>query len=170
MLLNRSHRLAAVVLGACLSLPALTQAAGKPELVKVDEAWIRPAVPGQTATGGFMKLTASKDLVLTGLSSPAAGTSELHEMAMEGDVMRMRAVSSIELPAGKTVALQTGPGNKHLMLMDLKRPLKVGDEVRLTLKLREPGAKKTFTQTIKVPVTNGQAAPPMGNMDMGHGH
>lgn len=168
MLLNRSPRLAAVLLGACLSLPLLASAAGKQALVKVDEAWIRPAVPGQMATGGFMKLTASKDLVLVGVSSPAAGSSELHEMAMEGDVMRMRAVPSIELPAGKTVVLQTGPGNKHLMLMGLKQPLKVGDEVSLTLKLRQAGAKKAFTQTVKVPVQAGQAAPAMGHMDMAH--
>jgi hypothetical protein len=169
---NRSPRFAAVfvaaVLGAALSLPGLASAAGKPELVKVDEAWIRPAVQDQMATGGFMKLTASKDLVLTGVSSPVAATSELHEMSMEGDVMRMRPVQSIELPAGKTVALQTGPGNRHLMLMDLKRPLKVGDEVSLTLKLRQAGAKKTFTQTVKVPVKAGQAAPAMGHMDMAH--
>ncbi|MGC4059523.1 MAG: copper chaperone PCu(A)C [Aquabacterium sp.] len=168
MPLHRPHRFHAVIASVCLSLPLLASAAGKPDLVKVDEAWIRPAVPGQTATGGFMKLTATKDLVLTGVSSPAAGASELHEMAMEGDVMRMRAVSSIALPAGKTVALQTGPGNKHLMLMALKQPLKVGDEVSLTLKLRQASTKKAFTQTIKVPVKLGQTAPAMGSMDMAH--
>lgn len=161
---NQNHRFTALFAGICLSVPLLALAAGKSELVKVEEAWVRPAVAGQMATGGFMRLTATKDLVLTGVSSPAAASSELHEMAMDGDVMRMRAVPSIELPAGKAVSLQTGPGHQHLMLMDLKQPLKVGDEVSLTLKLRQPGGKKTFKQEIKVPVKSG---PMMGGME-GH--
>jgi len=164
MPLNRPHRFAAALAGVCLSLPLLALAADKSPLVKVDNAWIRPAVPGQTATGGFMQLTATKDLVLEGVSTPVAGESELHEMAMDGDVMRMRPVPSISLPAGKTVSLQTGPGHQHVMLMGLKQPLKVGDEVSLTLKLRQTGSKKTLKQEIKVPVKNGQAAAP--TMDM----
>jgi copper(I)-binding protein len=134
---------------------AVDKTAGKNALVKVDDAWIRPAVAGQMATGGFMSLTAKKNLTLVGFVSPVARSSELHEMAMDGDVMRMRAVPSIALPAGKTVSLQTGPGHQHLMLMDLRQPLKAGDEVRLTLKLRTPDGK-SLTQTIKVPVKNGQ--------------
>jgi copper(I)-binding protein len=151
MSVNQPRRVAALLAGVCISVPMLALAAGKSTLVKVDDAWIRPAVEGQMATGGFMSLTAKRNLTLVGFVSPVARSSELHEMAMDGDVMRMRAVPSIELPAGKTVSLQTGPGHQHLMLMDLRQPLKVGDEVRLTLKLRTPEGK-ALTQTVKVPV------------------
>ena len=154
MSVNQPRRVAALLAGVCLGLPMLVCAADKDALVKVSDAWIRPAVAGQMATGGFMSLTASKNLTLVGFASPVAGASELHEMAMDADVMRMRPVSSIALPAGKTVSLQTGPGHQHLMLMDLKRPLKEGDEVRLTLKLRTPDGK-ALSQTVKVPVKNG---------------
>lgn len=121
------------------------------ETVVVDNAWIRPTVQGQTATGGYMTLTALKDLALTGLSTPAAKTAELHEMVMEGSIMRMRAISSLSLPAGKPVVMRPGPGGHHLMLMDLKQALKEGDEVTLTLQLRTP-AGKALKQVVKVPV------------------
>ena len=170
MFVNQPRRVAALLAGVCLSLPMLALAAGdtaagtaakstdkavgQSALVKVSDAWIRPAVAGQMATGGFMSLTAEKNLTLVGVASPVAGSSELHEMAMDGDVMRMRPVSSVALPAGKTVSLRTGPGHQHLMLMDLKRPLKEGDEVRLTLKLRTPDGK-ALSQTVAVPVKSG---------------
>lgn len=160
-------RVAVLMAGVGVSLPMQAFAAGKSALVKVEDAWIRPAVEGQMATGGFMSLTATKKLTLVGFVSPVARSSELHEMAMDGDVMRMRAVPSIELPAGKAVSLQIGPGHQHLMLMDLKQALKAGDEVRLTLKLRMPDGK-ALTQTIMVPVKNGQMMKGMG--DDAHAH
>ncbi len=120
-------------------------------LVQVADAWVRQAVPGQTATGGFMTLTASRELTLVGFASPAAGETELHDMVMDGDVMRMRAMPSLALPAGQPVALRPGVGGQHLMLMGLKRPLKAGDTLSLTLKLRTPDGK-LLKQTVKVPV------------------
>lgn len=131
--------------------PGAGAAKTKVALVKVDAAWIRPAVKGQMATGGFMTLTASQPLTLTGFGTSAAGESELHEMAMDGSVMRMRAIESLPLPAGKAVVLRPGAGGQHLMLMGLVKPLKAGDEVRLTLKLRTAGGQN-LTQDIKVPV------------------
>jgi len=119
--------------------------------VKVEAAWVRPAVPGQMGTGGFMQLTAPVDLKLVGLSSPAAGQAQLHEMAMVGDVMQMREAAPLALPAGQMVALQPGPGHQHLMLMDLKHPLKVGDQVKLVLKFQRPDGK-VIKQTVMVPV------------------
>lgn len=129
---------------------APTQHAQAP-LVQVDGSWIRATVKGQMATGGFMSLTASQPLTLTGFSSPAAGESELHEMDMDGGVMRMRAIESLPLPAGKAVTLRPGAGGQHLMLMDLKQPLKEGDLVSLTLRLRTADGQN-LTQDIKVPV------------------
>ncbi len=180
--------LASALLGiglSALALPALsagpgTQAASKPTvaaaqpIVQIEAPWIRPTVKGQTATGAFMGLKASHDLVLLGFSTPVAAESELHEMIMDGDVMRMRAIESLPLPADQSVALKPGAGGKHLMLMGLKRQLKAGDAVKLRLKLR--GAEgKVFTQEINVPVRAGTvtgaapAASAQGH-DHHHGH
>ena len=91
------------------------------EGVDVQGAWARATVLGQKATGAFMKLTAKDGAKLVGAASPVAGVTEVHEMKMEGDVMRMRAIPGLDLPAGKTVELK--PGGYHVMLMDLKAPL-----------------------------------------------
>ena len=127
-------------------------------LLVVDGAWIRPAVPGQQATGGYMRLTAARDLSLVGFSTPVAAEAQLHEMAMVGDVMTMREARPVALPAGQVVALQPGNGQRHLMLMGLRKPLKEGDQVRLTLKLRTP-AGQAVTQVVSVPVRKTAPAP-----------
>lgn len=88
--------------------------------VAAEGAWARASVPGQKATGAFMRLTASEATRLVRAESPAAGVTEVHEMKMEGDVMKMRAVPALDLPAGKAVELK--PGGYHVMLMDLKAP------------------------------------------------
>lgn len=123
-------------------------------LVRVEGAWIRPTVKGQMATGGYMVLTSRTNLFLTGLSTPVAGSAEIHVMKMEGDVMRMRAVPNLMLPAGRTVSLMPGADQHHIMLMDLKRPLQEGEQVTLVLQLQlENGQKRT--QTVTVPVRTG---------------
>jgi len=127
--------------------------------VKVEGAWVRPAVKGQSATGGYMRLTASADLKLMGFSSPVAAEAQLHEMVMDGDVMQMREAGPLPLPAGTAVALQPGAGHQHLMLMGLKRPLKVGDEIKLVLKLQS-AAGKALTQAVIVPVRSTAPASP----------
>jgi copper(I)-binding protein len=113
------------------SIFALTLAAGAAAEVRVDEPWSRATVAGQQASGAFMTLTSSSDARLVAVESPAAGLAEIHEMAMENNVMRMRAIDSLALPAGKPVELR--PGGHHLMLLDLKKPLEAGRSVPLTL-------------------------------------
>lgn len=142
-----SRRLASFLL-ALMALPAAAQpAAGSP--LKVEAAWIRASVPGQSGTGAFMRLTAQESMSLVGLTSPVAGVAEVHEMKLEGDVMRMRAIASLALPAGQAVELK--PGGYHLMLMDLKSPLKADTRVPLTLVLRD--AKGTERRVdLQVPV------------------
>jgi len=135
-------------------VPAKASAKTDAPLVRVDDAWIRATVKGQSGTGGFMILTASQPLTLVGFSTTVAAESELHEMAMDGSVMRMHAVQALPLPAGQAVELRPGMGGHHLMLMDLKQQLKEGDEVILTLKLRAPDGK-SLTQEVKVPVKSG---------------
>lgn len=117
--------------------------------VQVKDAWARPALQGQTATGAFMSLTSSEGARLVGASSPVAGVVELHEMVMEGSVMRMRAIAGLDLPAGRAVELK--PGGFHVMLMDLKRPLKAGERVPVELRI-ETRDKRLVTQPIEVEV------------------
>ncbi len=134
---------------------------------KVEGAWVRSAVPGQQGTGGFMKLTAPEPMQLIGLSTPVAGSADVHEMKMEGDVMRMRSVPKLDLPAGKTVELK--PGGYHLMLMDLKQPLTAGATVALTLLLRDAKGRDSKLE-VKVPVANSAPGTPAGGHMNGHKH
>lgn len=121
----------------------------KQGLVQVEGAWIRATVKGQAVTGGFMDLTSSQALTLVGFETTVAKHAELHEMAMEGDVMRMRAIDALPLPAGTTVSLK--PGAHHLMLTDLKRPLSEGESVSLTLLLKGADGQ-VRKQVVSVPV------------------
>jgi len=117
--------------------------------VEVHDAWARPAVPGQMGTGAFMTLTSPEGARLIGVASPVAGVAEIHEMALDNNVMRMRGVGALELPAGRAVQLK--PGGHHLMLMDLKRPLKVGDQVPLELQLELRDGRRV-TQPVQAEV------------------
>ena len=127
MTLHRITRPALIAL-ALLAGQAHAQATAP---VAVDGAWARATVQGQKATGAFMRLTAKDGARLVRAESPAAGVVEVHEMKMEGDIMKMRAIPALDLPAGKTVELK--PGGYHVMLMDLKAPLAKGASVPLTL-------------------------------------
>jgi len=97
----------------------------------VRDAWVRATVPQQKATGAFMTLDASLDSKLVSATSPVSDHVEIHEMVMQDDVMKMRQIPSIALPAGKVVELK--PGGYHIMLLDLKQQIRAGDQVPLTL-------------------------------------
>lgn len=107
--------------------------------VDVAGAWARGTVPGQSVSGAYVELTSKSGATLVGVAGKLAGAAELHEMKTENGVMKMRHVDAIELPAGKTVAL--APGGYHIMLMDLKKPLKPGETLPLTLTLRNAAGK-----------------------------
>lgn len=117
--------------------------------VKVEEPWVRGTVATQKATGAFMRLTADKNARLVSASSPVAGVVEIHEMAMVDNVMKMRQIPGLDLPAGRTTDLK--PGGYHVMLMDLKAPLKDGDTVELNLVVEGKDGKKE-NLALKVPV------------------
>ncbi|MDB5870393.1 MAG: hypothetical protein JWP96_2725 [Polaromonas sp.] len=127
----------------------LTQPVRPGQPVQVKDAWVRTAVPGQQGTGAFMTLTAKAATRLVGLSSPVAGVAEVHEMKMEGDVMRMRALPGLDLPAGKPVQLKSG--GFHIMLMDLKQPLPKGGTVPLTLLFKDARGVESRLE-LKLPV------------------
>ena len=118
--------------------------------VTVTDAWARATVPGQKATGAFMKITAKDNAKLVSASSSVAGVVEIHEMKMEKDVMKMAALpNGLELPAGKAVELK--PGGYHVMLMDLKVPLAKDSTVPLTLTVQDAkGAKSNIELQVKV--------------------
>ena len=117
--------------------------------VTVSEPWVRATVPNQKASGAFMRVQSATAVRLVGVSTPAAGRAELHEMAMENNTMRMRQVDAIDLPAGKAVNLASG--SLHVMLFDLKRQLKEGETVPVTLVLQD-GAKKGSSVTVEAKV------------------
>jgi len=118
---------------ALLGWVSLATAAAGHAQVEARAAWVRGTVQGQTTAGAYMELTSGQRASLLGAESPAARSAELHEMKMDGDVMRMRTVPRLELPPGKTVELK--PGGYHMMLVDLKRPLRKGDLVPIRLKV-----------------------------------
>jgi len=125
--------------------------------LQIENAYTRSTVPGQMAAGGFMKIE-NKGAVdqLISASSPVAGEVQLHEMAMEGNVMKMRQVKDIPVPAGGAVELK--PGGLHLMFMNIKAPLAAGETVPVKLKFAKAGEVE-----VKMPVNA------MGAQGSGHG-
>jgi len=139
---HRTPSLIAAVFAAAFAGPATAQIAGS-------YAWVRGTVAGQMSTGAFMRLSSPADMTLVGVASPAAKVVELHEMKMDGGMMKMSAVGRLPLPAGKSIELK--PGGYHVMLMDLVQPLKEGDIVTVTLTFEDKaGAKQTIA--VKAPV------------------
>lgn len=126
----------------------------------VEDAWIRATVLGQQGTGGFMTLKSKDGVTLTGVSVDAAvGIAELHEMALDGDVMRMHAVEQLAVPAGKPVVLKSG--GHHLMLVGLKTPLVKGSKVNVTFSYRDAkgvAGKQSVAITVDT-VAPGQTMP-----------
>lgn len=147
---------------------ALLLAAQAHAQVSVQDAWVRASVPQQKATGAFMRLTAAQDTRLVAVSSPLAAVAEVHEMKMEGDVMKMRAMPALALPAGKAVELK--PGGYHIMLMDLKQPAAAGSTVPLTLVLESKDGQRQSLE-VQAPVRALGAGPASGHdAHGGHGN
>lgn len=113
--------------------------------VQVKDPWVRATVSEQKVTGAFMQLSAQRDVRLVEARSPIAGVVEIHEMKMDGGIMRMRPIPGIDLPAGRAVELK--PGGYHVMLIDLKRQVKVGETVPLTLVVEGKDKKR---ETVEV--------------------
>jgi periplasmic copper chaperone A len=115
----------------------------------VTDAWIRGTVAQQRATGLFAQVTSTTGGRIVEVRSPVANVVELHEMRMDGDVMKMRAVAGLDLPAGKAVALK--PGGYHVMLIDLKQQLKPGERVPVTLVIEGKQGQRENVE-LQVPV------------------
>lgn len=128
--------------------------------VTVTDPWIRATVPAQKSSGAFMQVTSKQAARLVGVRTPVAGNAELHQMEMQGQSMKMRPVESIELPAGKAVNLSSG--GYHVMLFDLKRQLKEGETVPVTLVVEDAKHKRADV-TVNVPVKPLDYSAPAGH-------
>lgn len=136
------NKLKTVVLVAALAAAPLAHAQTPAPQVQATNAWSR-ATPGGASTGAvYVTLASPAGDTLTGVSSSVATTASVHEMAMDGNVMRMRPMPGLPLPPGKPVTLQ--PGGYHIMLEGLKAPLKQGQTLPLHL---------TFAKSAPVDVT-----------------
>lgn len=153
------------MLVAMLLAVAAAAAHAQADIVTVKDAWARATVPGQKGTGAFMTLTAREAVRVTGGASPVAGVVEIHETKMDNNVMRMRPIDALELPAGRPVEMK--PGGHHVMLMDLRQPLKAGDKVPLELRIETADGKRA---TVPVQLDVRAANAPAGRHGHGHMH
>lgn len=157
-----------------LALAVLLSAAASAHeaTVHVTQPFVRATVPQQQATGAFMTLRAAHDAKLVAASSPLAGQVEIHEVSMDGDVMKMRQIPVLDLPAGQPVVL--APGGYHLMLLDLKQQLQPRHTVPLTLTIDlGDGQRKDFRVDAPVQALGGVASPQDGGAHSqpdGHTH
>lgn len=145
-------------LGLALGLSLITQSALAQTTVK--EPWVRGTVAQQKATGMFARITSAGGGRLVSGSSPVAGVVEIHEMAMDNNVMKMRQIPGLALPAGKAVELK--PGGYHVMLLDLKAQVKEGDVVPVTLVFEGKDGKRE-TVEVKAPAKPLATMPAMAN-------
>ncbi|WP_313032549.1 copper chaperone PCu(A)C [Massilia alkalitolerans] len=147
-----------------IALAATLLAGAAHAQVTVKDAWVRATVPQQKATGAFMHLHALSSSRLVAVSSPLTPHVEVHEMSMDGDIMRMRPVKVLDLPAGKAVELK--PGGYHVMLLNLKEQVREGDTVPLTLVFESKDGK---TESVKV-MAPVRALAASTRPASGHGH
>ncbi len=132
--------------------------------VQVSNAWARPTMPAQPVGAAYVTLTSAANAELVKVGSPVARKVELHTMTMKDGMMEMREIASLPLPAGKAVTLQ--PGGNHIMLIDLSKPLRVGDHVPLHLTVKQAGGKLVELDADAVVAEKA----PGGQMRMDHGH
>ena len=153
----KHHHLVAGLSGLTLGLATLLAQAEDftRGALTVRQPYARATAPGQPVGGGFMTIAnKGPDDRLLSATSTVAKSVELHTMSMDGDVMRMRQVEAIALPAGQSVELK--PGALHMMFMGLKAPLKAGDKVPVTLKFEKAGELKVM-MSVQAPGANAPA-------------
>jgi hypothetical protein len=126
-------------IGLC-GIALIASAAWGQSGVTVENAWARATVPGQKVGGVYLEIRSDQPAKLIGVRSPAANSAELHSMSNAGGVMKMRRLERLDLPAGQTVRL--APNGNHIMLLDIKQPLKPGTRVPVVLIVEQKGKKK----------------------------
>jgi len=131
-----------ILMTSLLAMAAVTSAYA--DEVKVKDAWSRATAPGQDSAMVQAVITSKKTAKLVSVACKDATASELHSMVMEGEMMKMRQVDAIELPAGKAVDM--GKAGYHLMLMGLKKPLVAGKKTHCEMIVRGADGKDTKVQ------------------------
>ncbi len=150
---------------AGLALAGLFSAGVAAADLEVSNPWVRGTVSAQKATGAFMQLSSKGGVSLVGVGSPAANIVEIHEMVMDNNVMKMRALPRLEVEAGKVLELK--PGSYHVMLIDLKKPLSKGEIVPITLQV-EGKDRKVEAVEVKAEVRELTARAPAPAMEHKH--
>lgn len=138
--MNRQARVAAAFAAFCLVVGSEIAADEyRLQSLRIEHPFARATPPGAKSGGAFLTIVNSGTTAATlvGVASPVAGAAELHQMAMDGGVMTMRAVRALDVPPGGKLELK--PGGYHIMLLDLAQPLKVGDKVPLKLSFQNLG-------------------------------
>lgn len=121
---------------------------------KISNAWVKSTLPGTTVSAAYMQIQSSRAMKLVKVDAPVAGLVELHNMSMKDGVMEMKAMDAVEVPAGKPVTLK--PGGMHVMMMNVKQPIKPGDKVALTLTF-EGADKKPIVVKLEAPARDALA-------------
>lgn len=139
-------KLSLLVSALMLSAGAL---AGSADQVTVHEPYVRLAPPNAPATGAFMVIRngGAKDVKVIKADNPVSKVTELHTHLNEGGVMKMRPVPDIPVKAGSEAVLK--PGSLHVMLIDLKAPMKEGDVVPITLTFEDGSSKQVDAKVIR---------------------
>jgi len=117
--------------------------------VVISNAWVRATASGQEVGAAYMTLQSERDITLIKTESATAGSVEIHSMTMNNGVMQMRKLDTLPLSASKPTKLE--PGGFHLMLFDLKKPLKAGEQVEFTLHFKD-SAGKTSVMKLSAPI------------------
>ncbi len=117
--------------------------------VGISDAWVRANVPGQSVGAAYMTLTSPQESTLVYAETESAGSVEIHSMTMDNGVMKMRMLEELTLKANQPEKL--APGGFHLMLFDLPKPLKAGEQVKFRLCFKDSAGKIT-DQFVTVPV------------------
>ena len=136
---------------ALLIAAAVFASAAAHAQVTVADPWVRTTVAQQTTSAAYMTITSANGGKLVDASSPIAASAEVHEMKMAGDMMKMRAVDALPLPAGKPVQLK--PNGYHMMLMGLKAPIRPGEVVPIKLVIEDAKGRR---ETVDVKATARQ--------------
>ena len=121
----------AIVLAALNGLPAAFAQKSSAEAPQISDVWIKATIPGSNVSAAYLRIKSAKTVKLVKAETAVANIAELHSMNMKDGVMEMKAESSFNVSAGKTIELK--PGGMHIMLMQVAKPIKAGDKVPLTL-------------------------------------
>jgi copper(I)-binding protein len=144
-----------------LALAGIAHSADKPDL-RFGNAWVRATPPNAKVAGAFVSIenTGTSADRLISASTDAAGSVEIHEMSMQGDIMQMRQLTEgLAIPAKQSVTLK--PGGLHLMLIAPKQAIAEGRKVRITLLFEKAGSRTVeFTAHKQAPTDGGEPQPP----------